>query len=60
MLLLTPAHTVLVDIDDQKRLARTVKGAQLEIITGHGHEIYLEQTEVCQEKFLYFLGTVKK
>lgn len=62
MLLLAPAHSVLVDIEDQKRLARTVKGSQLEIIAGHGHghEIYLDHPEVCQEKFLDFLGRVKK
>ncbi|KAH6717717.1 Alpha/Beta hydrolase protein [Leptodontidium sp. MPI-SDFR-AT-0119] len=29
------------------------------IIEGHGHEIYLEQAEICQEKFLKFLETVK-
>jgi pimeloyl-ACP methyl ester carboxylesterase len=60
MLLLTPAHSVLVDIEDQKRLARTVEGAQLEIIKGHGHEVYLDQAETCQEKFLGFLGGLNR
>ncbi|KXT08643.1 hypothetical protein AC579_9422 [Pseudocercospora musae] len=56
MLLLTPANSVLVNKEEQIDLNRAVAGSQLEIIPGHGHEIYLDQADLCQQKFLEFLG----
>lgn len=60
MLLLTPANSVLVNMDEQKQLNAAVQGSVMEVIPGHGHEIYLDQAELCQQKFLDFLARVKK
>lgn len=55
LLLLTPAHSALVDIEDQKRLAAAAKKSRMELIPGHGHEIYIDQAGLCQQKLLDFL-----
>jgi pimeloyl-ACP methyl ester carboxylesterase len=59
MLLLTPANSALVPIDDQKKLVQAAR-AKMEIIPGHGHEIYLDRAELCQQKYLQFLETPRK
>ena len=59
MLLLTPADSVLINLDEQKKLHETVPGSQMEVIPGRGHEIYLDQAELCQQKFLEFLEKLK-
>lgn len=59
-LLLTPANSPLVDIEDQKKLAKAAKNSRMELIHGHGHEIFLDQAEVCQEKYMDFLGKLKR
>lgn len=58
MLILTPAASPLVPIEDQERLAATVK-ARLEIIPSQGHEIYLNHPEMCWGKYMDFLGGLK-
>ena len=55
MLLLTPANSKLINLDEQKELQQAVKGSRMEMIEGHGHEIYIDQAEQCQQKFLAFL-----
>ncbi|KAF2480662.1 putative alpha/beta fold family hydrolase [Neohortaea acidophila] len=55
MLMLTPAGSKLVDLDEQKQLKEAVPGCRMEVIKGFGHEIYIDQAEQCQEKFLAFL-----
>ncbi|PVH89593.1 alpha/beta-hydrolase [Cadophora sp. DSE1049] len=59
MLLLTPANSALVPLDDQKELVKYA-GAKMEIIEGHGHEIYLDQAEKCQQKYLQFLDEIRR
>lgn len=58
-LLLTPANSTLVPLEDQKKLAQAAKNSRIEVIHGHGHEIFIDQAEVCQEKYLDFLGSLK-
>lgn len=59
-LLLTPANSTLVPLDDQKKLAQAAKDSRLELIHGHGHEIFIDQAEECQGKVLDFLGSLQK
>lgn len=59
MLLLSPSDSPLVNVDDQKRLAKATEG-RLELIETHAHEIYLDEAEICQKKFLGFLASLKK
>lgn len=59
-LALAPANSKLVNLDDQRRLVQSVEDGRLEVITGQGHEIYLDQAGKCQEKYLEFLNAVKK
>ena len=58
MLLLTPGNSKLVNIDEQKQLQEAVQGSKMEIIDGYGHEIYLDQAEQCQRKYLAFLKSL--
>ena len=58
MLMLTPGASVLVDLDEQKQLNDAVSGSKMEIITGVGHEIYIDQAEQCQKKYLAFLESL--
>lgn len=60
MLMLTPAGSVLVNLDEQKQLNEAVSGSRMEVIPGHGHEIYINQAEQCQEKYLAFLRRLPK
>ena len=60
MLMLTPGNSKLVDIDEQKQLKDAVAGAQMEIVPGIGHEIYIDQAEVCQQKYLEFLEKLSR
>ena len=55
MLLLSPGNSKLVNLEEQKQLSQAVDGSRMEVIKGYGHEIYIDQAEQCQEKFLEFL-----
>lgn len=59
MLMLTPGNSKLVNIDEQKQL-KDAAGARMEIITGIGHEIYIDQAEQCQQKYLEFLKSLAR
>lgn len=60
MLMLTPGNSQLVNIDEQKQLRDAVDGARMEIVNGLGHEIYIDQAEQCQQKYLEFLNSLAK
>jgi hypothetical protein len=59
MLMLTPANSKLVNLDEQKQLRDAVQGSKMELIHGHGHEIYLDQAEQCLQKYTAFLDGLK-
>ena len=59
MLMLTPGNSKLVNLDEQKEL-KDAAGAQMEVINGYGHEIYIDQAEQCQQKYLAFLEVLSK
>src|ERR1700761_2190606 len=48
MLMLTPGNSKLVNLDEQKQLNNAVAGSRMDIITGYGHEIYIDQAAQCQ------------
>lgn len=58
MLMLTPASSKLVNLDEQKELHEAVAGSKMELIHGYGHEIYIDQAEQCQQKYLAFLDSL--
>ncbi|KAK4496060.1 hypothetical protein PRZ48_012039 [Zasmidium cellare] len=58
MLLLSPSDSPLVNVDDQMRFANIV-GGQLELIQTKSHEIYLDEAEVCQNRYLKFLESLQ-
>jgi pimeloyl-ACP methyl ester carboxylesterase len=60
MLLLSPAHSTLVDLDDQKKLHDAVAGSKWEIVEGNSHEIYIEKAEECQRMYLDFVDNILK
>lgn len=60
MLMLTPGNSKLVNLDEQRQLNDAVAGSRMEIITGHGHEIYIDQAQQCQQKYLDFLAGLSK
>lgn len=60
MLMLTPANSKLVDLEEQKSLSQAVSGSRMEVIKGYGHEIYIDQAEQCQQKYLEFLEGLSK
>lgn len=60
MLMLTPGNSKLVNLDEQMELHRAVQGSRIEVIKGHGHEIYIDQAEQCQQKYLAFLESLNK
>jgi hypothetical protein len=61
MLMLTPRSSKLVNLDEQKALHDAVSGSKMELISGNGHEIYLEPESfpVCVEKYLAFVDGLK-
>jgi hypothetical protein len=60
MLMLTPANSKLVNFDEQEQLHNAVQGSQMELVEGHGHEIYLDQAEQCLRKYNTFLEKLKR
>ena len=60
MLMLTPASSKLVNLDEQRQLNQAVQGSRMELIKGAGHEIYIDQAEQCQEKYLAFLEALRR
>ena len=56
MLLLSPGNSQLVDLGEQRELCSAVEGARMEVIEGFAHEVYIDQADVCQEKYLDFLA----
>lgn len=55
MLILAPANSAATKVEEQQALQKQVKGSQIEIIKGRGHEIYVERPEECQKAILRFL-----
>ena len=56
MLILAPANSVATKLEEQQQIQEIVKHAQLEVINGRGHEIYVEVPEKCQRAVLAFLA----
>lgn len=50
LLLLTPASSPLVDIDDQKRLAKAAEKSKMVIVTSHRDEIYIDQADFVRQR----------
>lgn len=62
MLILAPRNSTLARLDgddNQYDLQKRVKGSQLVVIEGKGHEIYIDEHEKCREEFLKFLESLR-
>lgn len=62
MLILAPRNSSLARLDgedSQYDLQKRVKGSQLVVIEGKGHEIYIDEHEKCKEVFMKFLNSLK-
>lgn len=58
-LILAPANSVATTVEAQKAVQQQIAGAQLEVINGKGHEIYVDMAEECQTAVLRFLGSIR-
>lgn len=56
MLILAPANSAATTVEEQKGIQRLVQGAEMEVIHGKGHEIYVDKAEECQASVLSFLS----
>ncbi|EXJ73908.1 uncharacterized protein A1O5_02202 [Cladophialophora psammophila CBS 110553] len=59
MLILAPANSAATKLEEQRGIKQSVEQAQLEVISGKGHEIYVEMPEACQKAVLAFLSQIK-
>jgi pimeloyl-ACP methyl ester carboxylesterase len=57
-LILSPTQSAAVRVEDMRSLAERIEESRLVFIEGPGHEIYVTQSEQCQEAFLGFLEEV--
>lgn len=55
-LVMSAEQDVLVPPENARILAKAIKGAELAIIPGGGHQVFLEQAEACNRAILDFLA----
>jgi pimeloyl-ACP methyl ester carboxylesterase len=60
MLILAPANSAATRLEEQRGIQDQVKGSQLVVIEGKGHEIYVEKAEECQLAVKHFLRSLKE
>jgi pimeloyl-ACP methyl ester carboxylesterase len=60
VLVLAPSQSAATSVEEQRGLAREIRGARLEVPEGKGHEIYVTEAERCQEIFLDFLRNLER
>lgn len=58
MLILAPSRSAATKLEEQRSIEAKVAGAQLVVINGTGHEIYVEMPEECQRAFGDFLASL--
>lgn len=56
MLILAPTNSALVTMESMENLAAQVPTSTLRPVESHGHEIYLDAAEACQQAVLDFLA----
>lgn len=54
-LILAPSNSAATTVEEQRWIQDQIPGAELVIVNGSGHEIYVQEPEKCQEAFLNFL-----
>ena len=54
-LLLAPARSSFTPLHEQVKVHDTIPGAQIAVIDGRRHEIYVDEPEACTEALLKFL-----
>ena len=57
-LFLAPTNSPTVGLEEQRRMCELVPGAQITVIEGVGHEIYVEGADACLAALKQFLATL--
>lgn len=57
-LILAPANSAAVSMQASKGLQQQVKGSQLVVVDGPGHEIYKDRAETCASSLIDFIDRV--
>ncbi|KAK5232133.1 hypothetical protein LTR47_006662 [Exophiala xenobiotica] len=60
MLILAPANSAATRLEEQKSIKEAIPNAELVVINGKGHEIYVEMAEECQKAVLNFLHGLRQ
>ena len=60
MLILAPANSAATSVEEQRAIQRAIPHAELVVINGRGHEIYVEMENECQASVLKFLNDLSK
>jgi pimeloyl-ACP methyl ester carboxylesterase len=60
MLILATANSAATKLEEQRKIQEQVRGSQLVVIEGKGHEIYVQKAEECQLAVKRFLGSLKE
>jgi pimeloyl-ACP methyl ester carboxylesterase len=58
-LLLTPARSSLTPLHEQVKVRDTIPGAQMAVIDGRGHELYVDEPEACTAALVKFLRSLE-
>jgi len=58
-LLLAPARSSFAPLSEQVKIRDTISGAQIAMIDGRGHEIYVDEPEACTAALLKFLRSLE-
>ncbi|MGE0822850.1 MAG: alpha/beta fold hydrolase [Candidatus Binatia bacterium] len=58
-LLLSPARSSFTPLHEQVKVRDTIPGVQIAVIDGRGHEIYVDELEVCTAALLKFLRSLE-
>jgi pimeloyl-ACP methyl ester carboxylesterase len=59
-LILAPAKSAATKLDEQIDLQKRIKGSQIVVIHGEGHEIYVQKPQECQEALFEFIKALGK
>ena len=57
-LVLAPATSLISPLDEQVKIRRTIPNAQIAVIEGSWHEIYLDNPDACISALLSFIGSL--
>lgn len=60
VLILAPTKSRNTPFRDQQKQRDSIQGSKFVVVDGHGHEIFVDKAEECQNAVLEFVGNVHK